>query len=85
MLKVSKLLDQKKEKRTRKTTLAAYRIQPKSGSKSSELERVGILRKQLLHPLRKTSDRKGKGYIAAPACGGSLAEAKYAYNQTSPI
>eukprot|EP00967_Tisochrysis_lutea_P055589 scaffold69951_cov19-Tisochrysis_lutea.AAC.1 len=28
--------------------------------------------------------REGKGYIAAPACGCSLAEAKHACNQTSP-
>eukprot|EP00983_Pelagomonas_calceolata_P043919 1139082-Pelagomonas_calceolata.AAC.4 len=28
--------------------------------------------------------REGKGYIAVPACGGSLAEAKRACNQTSP-
>eukprot|EP00967_Tisochrysis_lutea_P125272 scaffold210410_cov17-Tisochrysis_lutea.AAC.3 len=27
--------------------------------------------------------REGKGYIAVPACGGSLAEAKRACNQTS--
>eukprot|EP00983_Pelagomonas_calceolata_P018561 582283-Pelagomonas_calceolata.AAC.2 len=27
--------------------------------------------------------RGGKGYIAVPACGGSLAEAKRAWNQTS--
>eukprot|EP00983_Pelagomonas_calceolata_P084711 1156410-Pelagomonas_calceolata.AAC.6 len=28
--------------------------------------------------------REGKGYIAVPACGGSLTEAKRACNQTSP-
>eukprot|EP00983_Pelagomonas_calceolata_P082162 1155834-Pelagomonas_calceolata.AAC.5 len=28
--------------------------------------------------------REGKGYIAVPACGGSLAEAKRACKQTSP-
>eukprot|EP00983_Pelagomonas_calceolata_P019197 604085-Pelagomonas_calceolata.AAC.1 len=27
--------------------------------------------------------REGKGYIAVPACGGNLAEAKRACNQTS--
>eukprot|EP00983_Pelagomonas_calceolata_P134225 1162037-Pelagomonas_calceolata.AAC.2 len=32
-----------------------------------------------------TGGRKGKGYIAVPACGGSLAEAKRACNHTSPI
>eukprot|EP00983_Pelagomonas_calceolata_P080223 1155052-Pelagomonas_calceolata.AAC.6 len=29
--------------------------------------------------------RIGKGYIAAPACGYSSAEAEHARNQTSPI
>eukprot|EP00983_Pelagomonas_calceolata_P055076 1143969-Pelagomonas_calceolata.AAC.1 len=29
--------------------------------------------------------REGKGYIAVPACGGSLAEAKRACNQNCPI
>eukprot|EP00983_Pelagomonas_calceolata_P067727 1149589-Pelagomonas_calceolata.AAC.1 len=28
--------------------------------------------------------REGKGYIAVPACGGSLAEAKRACNPTKP-
>eukprot|EP00983_Pelagomonas_calceolata_P077359 1153823-Pelagomonas_calceolata.AAC.3 len=55
------------------------------------------LKKQILYPekhrqhlgvnaqirlLREGKGREGKGYIAAPACGGSLAEAKRACNQT---
>eukprot|EP00983_Pelagomonas_calceolata_P066353 1148991-Pelagomonas_calceolata.AAC.3 len=31
------------------------------------------------------NEAAGKGYIAVPACRGSLAEAKRACNQTSPI
>eukprot|EP00967_Tisochrysis_lutea_P139980 scaffold255037_cov20-Tisochrysis_lutea.AAC.1 len=30
----------------------------------------------------KGKEKEGKGYIAVPACGGSLAEAKCACNQT---
>eukprot|EP00983_Pelagomonas_calceolata_P100389 1158561-Pelagomonas_calceolata.AAC.11 len=45
----------------------------------------------LHHPIRPrairkgrggTKGRAGKGYIAVPACGGSLAEAKRACNQS---
>eukprot|EP00983_Pelagomonas_calceolata_P113736 1160015-Pelagomonas_calceolata.AAC.1 len=34
---------------------------------------------------KKVRLREGKGYIAVPACEGSLAEAKHAFKQTSPF
>eukprot|EP00983_Pelagomonas_calceolata_P100431 1158566-Pelagomonas_calceolata.AAC.6 len=46
------------------------------------LYRVGMeLSREIGTPLQ---GREGKGYIAVPACRGSLAEAKRACNQTSP-
>eukprot|EP00983_Pelagomonas_calceolata_P049983 1141749-Pelagomonas_calceolata.AAC.2 len=56
------------------------------GHWQSDLEnKVKTHSSQSKHLMQTQIWKEGKGYIAVPAWGGSLAEAKRACNQTSPI